>query len=322
MIKGSVYNLRRVAGFKVRPRQPYSFELTLRKPAGWSWFTPNEIWTGGKVFTGFWYRPAGGLKFPIGLCARSVKNEVSVSIYSSRSLDKDIFVKLRANIIKTMGAEEDISSLYRLMRKHPVLKHLVRRLYGMHEAWGGDIFPSLTLAVLLQMAPIKRSQDMWACLISQLGDIFKFENVSVRIWPREEVIARQSKSSMAGCKLGFRARHLILLARQLLKGFPAMEELAAMSPQQAEEKLTELYGIGEYSASFATPHPSFSLDVWSVKIFHRLIFGRAAPAKDPRSAIEKTNRAAEKLWGRWRGYVLTYVLNDLPYLEKEFGITA
>ena len=70
------------------------------------------------------------------------------------------------------------------------------------------------------------------------------------------------------------------------------------------------------------PHPSFTLDVWSVNIFHRLLFGRPAPANNPRSAIERTARAAQRRWGDRRGYVFIYVRNDLPYLERKFGITA
>jgi len=38
--------LRRVAGFRLKQRLPYDFEKTVRKPAGWNWFTPFEVWRG------------------------------------------------------------------------------------------------------------------------------------------------------------------------------------------------------------------------------------------------------------------------------------
>ena len=91
-------------------------------------------------------------------------------------------------------------------------------------------------------------------------------------------------------------------------------------PKKRKKNLWELFGVGEYTAGFASPHATFSLDVWSIKIFYPIIFGRRAPVKDPRSVIDRATAAAEKMWGEWRGYVLAYVLNDLPYLERTFNI--
>lgn len=315
--------LRCVGDLRIAPRLPYNFELTVRKPAGWHWFTPFEVWKDGTIRTGFWFRLTSGEKIPVGIRAHQAGTQIVVTAYASRPLDAESFRKLRRRMVTALGADEDIRPLYTLMKKDPVLSTLVKRLHGLHEAWGSDIFPSLTLAVLLQMAPIKRSQDMWNCLIINYGDAIRFDGVSLLLWPREEVIAGQRPEDLAGlCKLGYRAKNLVRLARQLLPGFPEIEELAALPAEESKARLMELFGIGEYSAGFADPHPAFMLDVWSVKIFHRLIFKTPAPPDDPRSAIEKTTRAAERLWGEWRGWIMTYVLNDLPYLEKQFGITA
>ncbi len=310
------------ARFKIIPIQPYNFLLTVKKPAGWHWFTPFETWENGSISTGFWFRQISGKKIPLGIRVRQAAKALVIEAYSQKTLSSRDLAKLRDTMALRLGAKEDLRPLYAVMRKHPVLKHIAKRLYGMHDAWGSDTFPSLTLAVLLQMAPIKRSQEMWDCVIKKYGDTVKFNGRKILLWPTEEVIAGTSESELRKCKLGYRAKNLSRLARQLLKGFPSVEELAAMPPEVSREKLTELYGIGEYSADFADPHPGFALDVWSVKIFHRLIFGKPAPIDDPRSAIKKTAHAAEKLWGKWRGYILTYVLNDLPNLEKQFGIHA
>lgn len=312
------------ARFRFRPIQPYSFELTVQKPAGWSWFTPYEIWEKGTIWSGFWFEVSGQgerRKIALGVKAHSSAKRVAVDIYSSRRLPRDELARLRDLMGKALGISEDLRPFYRLMRRDRLLRHLVRRLYGMREGWGMNVFSSLTLAILLQMAPIKRSQDMWDCLLKNYGRWIRFDGKSVLIWPDEKTIAPLRPRTLARkCRLGYRARFLVRLARQMVKGFPGVEELAKMTPEDANKKLTELYGVGEYSAGFASPHAGFSLDVWSVKIFYPIIYGRRAPERDPRSAIKVTTRAAEKKWGEWRGYVLTYVLNDLPYLAKEFNI--
>jgi 3-methyladenine DNA glycosylase/8-oxoguanine DNA glycosylase len=67
-----------------------------------------------------------------------------------------------------------------------------------------------------------------------------------------------------------------------------------------------------------SPHPGFALDVWSAKIFGLLLLGKESEM--PRTVIPRLKEIAEKRWGRWRGYVLTYVLNDLPNLSKRFKL--
>jgi len=302
--------------FNFRPKPPYSFELTVRKPAGWSWFTPYEIWQKGTMWSGFWYG-----RIPIGVRAQASGKGVSIRIYSKSKLREPDLSRLKRLMSEALGVNEDITPFYRLIKKNRILKSLIKHLYGMHEGWGMNIFSSLTLAILLQMAPIKRSEEMWHCLIEKHGKKIEFDGKTILMWPEERTIAKQEPKKLArDCKLGYRAKFLVKMAKQLVDGFPSVDELAKMSPEEANDKLQELFGVGEYTAGFANPHPTFILDVWSIKIFYPIIFGRHAPSKDPRSGIMKASKAAEDLWGDWRGYVLTYVLNDLPYLEKKFGI--
>lgn len=309
-------DLRLSARFRFKPVQPYNFELTVKKPAGWSWFTPYEVWDKGTIWSGFWFG-----KVPIGVKARTSGKTVVIDIYSPQKLSGDELSKLKYQMSEALGMNDDIRPFYKLIKKNRILKGLVKHLYGMHEGWGMNIFSSLTLAILLQMAPIKRSEEMWHSLIRNYGKTISFDGKSVLLWPNERTIAGQDPKTLARkCKLGYRSKFLVKMARQLVAGFPGAEELANMSPEDANDKLQELFGVGEYTAGFANPHPTFTLDVWSIKIFYPIIFGRRAPSKDPRSGIDKASVAAEKLWGDWRGYVLTYVLNDLEYLSKKFGI--
>ena len=114
-----------------------------------------------------------------------------------------------------------------------------------------------------------------------------------------------------------RAKVLKGIAKAVVKGFPTLRELEAMSPEDAKAKLMELKGIGEYSADIVSPHPGFALDVWSAQIFSKLLLGRRT--ESPRDAIPDLKKIAEKRWGNWRGYVFTYVLNDLDKLSERLA---
>jgi 3-methyladenine DNA glycosylase/8-oxoguanine DNA glycosylase len=182
-----------------------------------------------------------------------------------------------------------------------------------------DIFPMLILAVTLQMAPIARSDQMMNLLIQEYGERIVFDEKEVSYWPSPETIARTSAKELEKrCKLGYRAKTLKGIAETIRMGFPTLQELEKLPPEEAKAKLTELKGIGDYSADIVTPHPGFALDVWSAKIFSMLLFGKEP--ESPRDSIPKIKNIAEDRWGKWRGYVFTYVLNDLDNLSRRFNL--
>ncbi len=123
---------------------------------------------------------------------------------------------------------------------------------------------------------------------------------------------------MANAKLGYRAKNLIAIAKELNRGFPTLEELAAMTPEDAQKKILTLRGIGDYSAQLVMPRMGFPLDVWSAKIFGVLFNGEKP--ESPRDAISTLRDVAEKRWNGWMGQAFVYILNDLPKLSERFGV--
>ena len=310
-------HLRRVARFGFTARPPYSFALTVRKPAGWHWLTPGEVWddAAGTLFTGL--RLDDGLAVGVKAWGRGTvaRPRVVVEAFAARVLSAAERRALKRTLGRALDVDADISGFVRLAARDAVLKRIARPLHGMHEGFGGGLWPLLILAVTLQMAPIKRSMTMLHALLDHYGQRLRFDGRSVRLWPTPaRIAAAPLRELKARCKLGYRARVLKAIARQLLAGFPSLEELKRMSPEQATEKLQELYGVGEYSAAMVTPHVSFPLDVWSVQIFARLFGIRIPKDRDPRALIPRVARVAERRWGRWRGLALVYVLNALDRL--------
>ena len=94
-----------------------------------------------------------------------------------------------------------------------------------------------------------------------------------------------------------------------------------MPSAEAKNNLLSLRGIGDYSADIVIPSIGFPLDVWSAKIFHFLLIGEIT--KSLRDAIPMLKKIVERRWGKWSGYVFTYILNDLPQISKriKFDLT-
>lgn len=301
----------------IKPIPPFSFELTVHRPAGWSWLTPFEVYDKKTIWT------ATRIKSRIiGLKLKSIGNVEKPDIICDVFSDTDTTQTERLGIInrveRYLGANEDIREFYSMAERDPILKQVVKNLYGMRDG-SGDLFPLLTLATTLQMAPIKRSDQMMDLLIKNYGDSVTFDGKTILMWPSAERIARTSVRELKErCKLGYRAKNLRMIAKTLTKGFLDMDELESMSPEDARKKLMELQGIGEYSVGIVAPHPGFPVDSWSAKIFHILFFGRRV--ESPRDVIEKVREKADERWGRWKGLAFVYVLNDLKNLSSRYDV--
>jgi 3-methyladenine DNA glycosylase/8-oxoguanine DNA glycosylase len=191
----------------------------------------------------------------------------------------------------------------------------------MHSTSTGDtVFPDAVLAILLQMAPLKRSNEMMDCVIRKYGDAAEFDEKTVYAWPLPQRLASLNPSVFAKtCKIGYRAKRIVKLAQKLVKeGFPKLPELERLSPEDAKKRLLELPGIGDYSADIINPHGGFPIDVWSAEVFGKLFFGEEP--ENNRQAIKDVKSEGIRRWGRWSWMAFFYIVQDLESLSKKLGL--
>ena len=252
---------------------PYNFELTIRKPAGWYWSTPEEIFENGTCWSVTRFKDdLLGLKLHSTGTTR--KPRIQCEIYSRTKLGESSKQSIRQMLKRSLKAEEDLSGFYELSQKDDVLRTVVKDLYGMHTVGWPELFPALILAVSLQMAPMKRSNQMMDLLVANFGDDAKFGGKTIRYWPSAQTIATVPAEELKNkAKLGYRAKNLQAIATTLTQAFPTMDELYEMQPEEAKNKLLTLQGIGDYSAELVMPRMGFPLDVWSAKIFNVIFYG-------------------------------------------------
>ncbi len=302
--------------YDIRPVAPYSFGLTVRKPAGWSLFTPFEVYDKRTVWTATHLQGVlAGLK--LSSTGTTGKPRIVAKLFLRIPPGQVLLGRMKKELGHNLGADEDISSFYRLARKDSILKHTVDDLYGMHNTESSTIFPDALLAILLQMTTMKRSNEMMSCLIGKYGEMAEFDGKRIRVWPTPERMVRHSAAELArACKLGYRAKHVVNLARTLVKeGFPTTEELEALPPEGAKALLLELPGIGDYSADIVNPHGGFPIDVWSADIFGKLFYGREP--RNGRASIERIKKEGMRRWGKWSWMAFFYTVQDLDSLSRK-----
>ncbi|MDA4122715.1 MAG: hypothetical protein OK456_05980 [Thaumarchaeota archaeon] len=304
--------------FRIEPLPPFSFQLTVKKPAGWDLFTPDEVYDDGKLWTAVRLRswPVGLKIVSAGTIGRPV---LQVSAYAKSEMSKAEKQELRETIAVCLGAGQDLREFYAFAEKDPILKHVIETLYGMHDTQTVSLFNSVILAICLQMARLARSNAMMKAINSKYGDPIEFDGRRLLLYPPAERIAKLDPAVFANeCKLGYRAKYLVASAKMIVDGFPDMKAIMGMEPAKAKEKLMELPGIGDYAADIIDPHGGFPIDAWSVDVFGLLFFGKE-PA-NRREAIEEVKAEGIRRWGKWSWMGFFYVAQDLRNLSKRLGV--
>lgn len=303
---------------RLHPTPPYNFTLTVQKPAGWSLFTPFEVYEQGVLWTalhlddtlvGLKLRSQGTTRRPV----------ILIDVFTKRPCPQSQRRAIQEALASRLTTSEDLSGFYRMARRDPILRHTLANLYGMHDTGPSHLFAAATLAVLLQMAPLKRSEQMMDCVIRHFGEPAQFDGRSIRVSPTPRQIAKARVQGLRRCRLGYRAKYLVRIARTLTQGdFPTLEGLSRLSAEEAKATLRELSGVGDYSADIITPHNSFPIDVWSADVFGKLFFGREPKAG--RDAIDRIKAEGLKRWGEYAWLGFFYVVQDLEGLSKKLQI--
>jgi DNA-3-methyladenine glycosylase II len=228
-------------------------------------------------------------------------------------------VKERLNDL--LGVNDDLTPFYTFARNDPILKHVIGDLYGMHDTFSSSVFARATLAILLQMTNIKRSNQMMNCMITRYGQTAEFDGKRIPVWPTHKRISKLTPSQLARtCKVGYRAKHLVSLARVMTKdGGPSLTELRTLKREEAKRRLMELPGIGDYSADIINRPGGFPIDVWSAAVFGKLFYG--TEPENNREAVEMVKREGIRRWGRWAWMAFFYVVQDLENLSRKLNTT-
>ena len=310
--------MQRRAQFEIDPVPPFDFRLTVKKPAGWDLFTSDEAYEDGTLWTGIRFEGR-----PLGLKIQSLgtleKPRVLVGVYSGQGISRKESESLRGTLSVCLGAEQDLREFYDFAKKDGILRHVVESLYGMHDTQGVSLFNSVILAICLQMARLKRSMGMMEAIESKYGETIQFDGRNVRLQPTAGRVAKLDPASFAKeCKLGYRAKYIVGSAKIIEAGFPDMEEIMGMPPDEAKGRLVELPGIGDYAADIINPHGGFPIDAWSVDVFGLLFFGKQP--EDKREAIDRVKQEGIKRWGKWSWMAFFYVAQDLQNLSKQPGV--
>lgn len=138
--------LNQMVTYEITPIPPYNFDLTIRKPAGWSLFTPLEVYEKKTLWTAV---HLNGTLVGLNLNSKGTTKNPSVSarIFIEKKTSKETLDTIKKKISHCIGADENLGEFYKLAKKDSILKYAVDDLFGMHSTSAGDtVFPDAILS--------------------------------------------------------------------------------------------------------------------------------------------------------------------------------
>lgn len=193
-----------------------------------------------------------------------------------------------------------------LARRDAVMATLVRRYRSSSLVSRGDAFATLSRSIVGQQISVKAADAVWRRVSATLGNV------------TPQVIFAGGADGLDGCGLSARkTEYLVDLARHFVEGRIVPERWAAMDDEAVIDELTDVRGIGRWTAEmfliFNLLRPDvFPLDDLGVQkaVFQHYFDGE----KQTRSVLAELGER----WRPWRSVATWYLWRSLDPVPVEY----
>lgn len=164
-----------------------------------------------------------------------------------------------ASVERLLGIRIDLTDFYRLAARDAKLGPLVDRFRGMKPPRFSNIFEALTNGIACQQVTLTQGIRVLNRLAQEYGPSFEGTNG----FPSPEVIAEQKPEALRQLGLSHqKADYLIGLGRAVVEGRIDLEGLGELDNAAVVKRLTELRGVGRWTAEYALLRGFGRLDVF------------------------------------------------------------
>lgn len=325
---GPQMNLSHRASFLLNPLPPFHFDGTFHKPSHF----PNKLklddWIPGKCWQALRLgEKLYGLK--IENAGTAAKPKLRVSAYSSRPLTQKEQERLKSEIIWRFELNVNLKEFDNLAKKDKRFYPSLIRWMGMRNAGQYTLYELLIIAIVLQNATVRRSQQMLDTLLGKFGTKVKFGGKELwAIWLPGK-LAKVPEQKLRDLKVGYRAKFIKKLSQDFAEGKVDEYKLRTLDKDSAKKELMKLCGVGSETARILLFEAYHHYDVfdhiapWQQKIYSRLFYRKnLIPVKRIRDDILKH-------YGKYSMLAVHYVWEDIfwrrkyekiPWLEKEIRL--
>ncbi|KKW01963.1 MAG: hypothetical protein A2898_00995 [Candidatus Kerfeldbacteria bacterium RIFCSPLOWO2_01_FULL_48_11] len=301
--------------FTIRPLPPFHFDGTFHKPSHF----PNKLqldrWEPGKYWQSLWLgKKLYGLK--IVDRGATAKPALRVTVYTNTAIKSDEIKRLKREIAWRFELDTDLKEFNRLAKKDKRFFPIFKKWIGMRNASQYTLYELLVIAIVLQNATVRRSQQMLDALLAKFGTHMFFDRKEFwAIW-LPAALQRASEQTLRNLKIGYRAKFFKRLSKDFSDGKIDEHRLRGLSKKDAKEELMHLYGVGPETARILLFEAFHHVDTfdhvapWQGKIYSRLFYGKKAVAA---SQIRKD---ILKRYGTYSMLAVHYIWEDVFWRRK------
>ena len=240
------------------------------------------------------------------------RRELEVSLRGAAADRKAARVASRRVVEIGLGARLDVRPFYNAFRGDPLIGDALRHSRGLRIAGSASLWEAIVTAVLSQQVNLSFAYDVRRELALAFGRRARFSGESYVAFPTPERLARETPRSLRRFRLsGAKSRTLVRVARAFSGGRISEELLESLSDEDAIERLTEIKGIGRWTAEIALlrglgrPDVFPGGDLGVVKYLAVELVGHRA-----RVTEERMRRFARR-WRPYRGLALVYAYAEI-----------
>lgn len=291
----------------IEPRAPFDFAATAR----FLRFTEAEA---VDTFTEDVYARAihlGNRLHFLRVTSRGARSrpQLEVSLEGARRV-KAAELKTIEKIVRQMfSTDHDLKRFRARVAGDSLMSELETKCRGLHLARWPTLFEALTISILLQQISTAVALVFKRRLVERFGEQLQGSAGTFFAFPKPETLARAGVGDLRALGLtNAKAISIIELAQRASSGDLDGQELAGADNESIIERLTQLRGVGRWTAEWALmlhfgrtnvfPAGDLALRAIVVKYYNK---GRVIREREIRAL-------AEALWGEWASYAAIYFL--------------
>ncbi|MEW6529177.1 MAG: hypothetical protein AB1391_04770 [Candidatus Micrarchaeota archaeon] len=230
--------------FALKPKAPFNFDL-LWKFFAWEKSSP-EIYENG-----IWRRTLrlDSKLFPVKIKSIGTVEKPKLDVEILSEVSKTQVKRLKEKINWIFNSQMNLKELYYFMERNKKLKTLKEKLYGLKPANYATVFEGIVKTIIQQQISLIGSMHVTSRLIQRFGEKVKVEEKMFYEFPPPDSLVEASLTELKECGLSRqKATYIKEFSKSIVENDFDSEEVIRLSVPKAIEKLTQIKGVGRWTA--------------------------------------------------------------------------
>lgn len=301
--------------FSLIPSRPYSLALTAER---YSRFPDPVDRFDGKTYRRLLAVGRGAVLATVEQSGGATNPKLRVTLEGPSEDSPRARAAAERLVRAALGAGTDVALFYRAARLDPLLAPLVRRFRGLKIGGYPSLWEALVTAVLSQQVNLSLAFGIRSHLATAFGRSRTVRGEKYFAFPLPEAIAKAGERGLAGFRMSAnKIATVARLASAFSSGELSEDEIAALPEEAAIERLTEIKGIGRWTAETALLRGLARADAFPAGDLGIVKYLAEGLFEHGRRATESEMRLYAERWRPWRGLALVYTWAELARRTKK-----